>query len=273
MDNRVFDMSIDYTAFNIKKGNELPFLTSYVGYTEQKKRPAVIVCPGGGYCFLSSHEGEPIALAYASFGYAAFVLNYSIYPAEFPAALLELCKAVAFVRKHADEWNIDSKRIYICGFSAGGHLAASCGILWNRDFVKSALNMYKGEHRPNGMILCYPVISSDKFAHSGSIDALLGEKRNDKTLLDTVSLEKQVDADTPSAFIWHTSEDSCVPVENSLLLSLALSEKGRPFELHVYPFGCHGLGLKNIPEKTKNGFEYNDSSDWLSLSVRGGLEI
>ena len=207
----------------------------------KKGRPAMVICPGGGYCFTSDREAEPVAVRFASLGFQSFVVRYSVAPARFPTALFELSRAVAEVRNHAGEWDVDPERIIVCGFSAGGHLAGSLGMFWNRDFVKSALGFSGGENRPNGLVLCYPVISSGEYGHADSFRCLLGDRYEE--LKASLSLENQVSQDTPPVFLWHTDEDDLVPPENSLLLSGALRRAGIPQELHLFPRGGHGLSL------------------------------
>lgn len=233
-------------------------------------RPAVIVCPGGCYARKSVREGEPAALRFLSRGMQAFVLQYST-PAPFPCALAELGAAVSMIRKHAGEWHIDPSRIFLCGFSAGGHLCAALGTLHDRDFLRELLGgkmgLPKGSWRPDGMILSYPVISSGTYGHRKSFEMLLGESPGEE-LLELVSLEKQVTENTVPAFIWHTGEDETVPVENSLLFALALRRARVPLELHIYEKGEHGLALcdevtGNTPSRIQP-----DAAGWLDLAVR-----
>lgn len=207
------------------------------------ERPAVIICPGGGYSGTCDREAEPVAVRFAALGFHSFVLRYSCIPHRYPTALLELAAAVAKVRAHADEWHVDPKRIFVLGFSAGGHLAASLGVGWNQEPV-SRLPWDTQQMRPDGMILCYPVITSGRFANRGSFDNLLGAEAT-PAMLESVSLEKRVSADTVPAFIWHTCDDGCVPVENALMMAAALQEYKIPLELHIYPHGEHGLSLAN----------------------------
>ena len=221
-------------------------------------RPAVVICPGGGYAFTSDREAEPIALRFSDLGFQTFVLRYSCVPdTAFPGALLELAASVALVRDHAEEWGIDPDKIYVCGFSAGGHLAASLGVFWDREFVAPNLGRTAADVRPNGMILGYPVISSGKFAHVDSINNVLLDRRTDETWA-LMSLEKQVTASTAPAFIWHTVADDAVPVENSLMMASALRENGVPFALHITPDGCHGLSLA----QAETGMVEEQLSDW-----------
>ena len=160
------------------------------------------------------------------------------------------------------------------GFSAGGHAACSAGLFWQEEFVREALGIRHEEARPNGMVLCYPVINSGKYAHQGSFRCLLGENP-DPALLEKVSLEKQVTENAPQAFLWHTAEDEAVPVENSLLLAMALREKGIPVELHVYPHGGHGLSLGDDtvdpPESIGDAARY--CAGWISHCIRWLREV
>lgn len=232
-----------------------------------KKRPAVIVCPGGGYCYLSDREGEMLALQYAAMGCHAVVLQYSVAPAVFPTALLELASVVVLLRDKAKEWHIDPEKIIVEGSSAGGHLAASYGMFWKEDFIAEGIGLEGPDReilRPNGMILNYPVITSGEFAHRDSFLNLLGERYEE--LADRMSLEKQVNADTPQAFVWHTFTDGCVPVENSLLLVSAMRRAGIPVEFHMYPTGGHGLSLANELTETPDGHEIEPCcQSWITL--------
>ena len=221
-------------------------------------RPAIVICAGGGYAFTADREAVPIALRFLDLGFQTFVLRYSCVPnTAFPGALLELAASVALVRDHAEEWSIDPDKIFVCGFSAGGHLAASLGVFWDREFVAPSLGRAAADVRPNGMILGYPVITSGKFAHTGSINNVLLDRRTDETWA-LMSLEKQVTASTVPAFIWHTVADDAVPVENSLMFAAALRENGVPFALHITPDGRHGLSLA----QTETGMVEEQLNDW-----------
>ena len=140
-----------------------------------RRRPGVLICPGGGYSFTSAREAEPVALQFVAAGISAFVLDYSVAPARYPTQLLEASAAMALMRRRAGEWNLNSDMLAVCGFSAGGHLAASLGTLWNEPFLPEALGTAPGENRPNAMVLCYPVITAGEMAHRGSFDCLLGQ--------------------------------------------------------------------------------------------------
>ena len=228
-----------------------------------RKRPSVIVCPGGGYEFLSDREAEPIALKLVGMGYNAFVLRYSL-TQKFPKSLQEAAEAVRTVRANSDRWHVQTDRVFIMGFSAGGHLAASLGTLWDREFVWGALDAVPEDCRPDGIILSYPVISSGIYAHRGSFVHLLQEDYEEKLAL--VSLENQVTRNTSPTFIWHTVDDGAVPIENTLLFISALQENGVPFEAHIFPRGTHGLALADRETSTPDGGCLSDHcAGWPSL--------
>lgn len=223
------------------------FLTTYFiesnSEIKNRKRPTIIICPGGAYMSISDREGEPIALRFLAEGYHAAVLNYSIYPgATYPTALLELGAAVRMLRDNAEEWLIDTDKIIIMGFSAGGHLAASYSCFWSGD-VAELLSCDRDILKPNGLILSYPVITSGEYASRYSFTNLLGDKYDE--LIEKMSLENQVNASNPPTFIWHTKTDEAVPYQNSELFANALGEINVPIELHLYPEGKHGLALAN----------------------------
>ncbi len=231
--------------------NESASLTTYLldNVAEidiHRKRPLVVICPGGGYAFTSQREAESIAIQCNARGLHAAILRYSVAPALFPTALAQLATAVAMVRENAALWQVDTNNISVLGFSAGGHLAASLGVFWNTALLREALpNLTAAQVRPNRMVLCYPVITGLAFAHEGSFRNLLGDAYEEVTKRQGLSLETQVNQDTPPTFIWHTAQDTDVPPQNSLLFASALLSNNIPCELHVYPKGCHGLSLAN----------------------------
>lgn len=207
-----------------------------------KKRPMIIICPGGAYEKLSFREGEPIAIHFLNQGYHACVLRYSVAPAKYPAALLELASVMKLIHENAEEWQVDTDHIIVQGSSAGAHLAASLGVFWNQDWIAQELNAKKEALRPAGLMLSYPVITSEEhILNQRSFENLLGERFEE--LREEMSLEKQVTNDTPPCFIWHTLKDATVPVENSFLMVSALKKAGVSAELHVFPEGEHGLSL------------------------------
>jgi len=218
-----------------------PWLDPYPVATETS-RGAVVICPGGAYSHRAPHEGAPVAERFNREGIHAFVLHYRVAPHRYPAALMDGIRAIRIVRSRAGEWNVDPERIAVLGFSAGGHLAASSGVLFTEapDAIGDEVERIEG--RPDALVLCYPVITSGPFANHGSFENLLGPGVSSVRRAE-VSLELRVTEETPPAFLWHTSDDNGVPVENSLLFAQALHRHRIPFELHVFPHGPHGLGL------------------------------
>ncbi len=239
-------------------------------------RRAVIVCPGGGYHFLSDREAEPIATQFLAAGFQVFILRYTVGEgAKDFAPLRQAALAVKFVRDNAEKYCVDPDHIFTCGFSAGGHLAASAGILSDiPELADITAGLPEGYCRPNGMILSYPVITAGPLAHQGSIRYLCGSPDPTEEERDRFSLEKHVGAGTPPAFIWHTFSDTCVPVQNSLMLACAMKDAGVPFELHIFPDGVHGLALCN--EQTSSGkphFIVPHAECWLELAIRWAREL
>lgn len=205
------------------------------------KRPIVVICPGGGYGFTSDREAEVIAVQFMSYGYHAAVLRYSVSPAVYPTANLELGKAISIIREHAEEWNIIPDKIVLNGYSAGGHMVASYCCFWQKPFMAEKLGVQTETLRPNGLILAYPVITSGEFAHHDSIKNLLGSEYEARK--EEFSLENCVTDAVPRTFIWSTFQDDLVPMENSMLFASALRKKNIPVELHIFEKGYHGLGL------------------------------
>lgn len=236
---------------------------------KDRKHPAVLVLPGGGYGFTSEREGEGVALRLVSEGICAFVLNYHVAPHRFPVALCEALTAIAYIRENCEEFNVDENNIGVCGFSAGGHLAASVGVHWNKEAILCNIsNVDKELVRPNKLILSYPVITSGKYAHEGSIINLLGEDNQTEELLEFNSLEKQVTKDTPKTFIWHTFDDGLVPVENTMLFGSALVQAGITTELHIYPSGWHGLSLGNHIVNGDWSFgQVHECAEWINKAI------
>lgn len=254
-------------------------LTTYIlhdspAFMPGRRRPAVLILPGGGYVGLSDRESEPIAMRFAAFGYHTFVLRYATYmnslsqdadhpqvrnpyPSIFPQPLFDVAAAMRLIRQHADQWLVQPDQIAVCGFSAGGHLAASIGARWHEPLLTDRLGLPAEDFQPNAMILAYPMVDyilttqihatvQDNpleefirlselaaFGHADSTD-------DEKARLDPST---HVSVRTPPAFIWLTDDDELVPMENSLKLATALRAAKVPLELHVFAQGPHGLAL------------------------------
>lgn len=228
-------------GYNPEIGDFTPQLTPYLLNTVQPSG-AVIICPGGGYNHRSELEGAPVAEWMNRNGLTAFVLDYRVAPYRHPYPMLDAKRAVRMVRYHAAEWQGSPDKILLLGFSAGGHLAATVATGFDGGDVSAADPVERMSCRPDGLILCYPVITFGEYRHQGSNDCLLGDSP-DASLLTALSHELNVTPDTPPTFLWHTANDASVPVENALLFAGALSKNSVPFELHVFPEGRHGLKL------------------------------
>ena len=206
-------------------------------------RDAILILPGGAYCGHAAHEAEPVVRAFMPHGFNCFVLYYSVgEKAKFPRPLQDASLAIAHLKKNAKKYNINPERIFVLGFSAGGHLAASIGTMYNRDFAAFE-GMEKGENKPCGMILCYPVATLGEYTHPFSRLRVMGRDSFEWEECEIYSPDRQVDSDTVPAFIWHTASDKDVSYKNSLILTRALIDNGIPAELHIYPFGHHGLSV------------------------------
>ena len=248
-----------------------PTLDAYI-LKSDAARPAVLVLPGSGYFKCSPREAEALAIRFNAAGYHSFVLWYSCAPRRHPVPILDCSRALTIIREKAVEWMLDSGRVAMLGFSAGGHLALSQSIFHNKEFAK-APGINPAQACVDFLLLGYPVISSGSFLHQGSFINLLGEKP-DPQLLKLLSLENQIEPclaqgnSLPPVFLWHTYTDAAVPVENSLLLAGALRRAGIPLELHIFPEGRHGLSLA-IPE-TMAGDPENlnpHAAQWFGLCL------
>jgi acetyl esterase/lipase len=222
-----------------------PSLTVYLADSTNKIPTAVIVMPGGGYEHLAfDYEGTDVAEWLNKLGISAFVLRYRLGPKyRYPVELWDAQRAIRYVRAHAADFQIHADRIGVWGFSAGGHLASTTGTHFDDGDRHGSDNIEKQSSRPDFMILAYPVITFEEpYAHRGSLHALLGDKP-DPALVNSLSNETQVTTRTPPTFLFHTTEDQVVPVQNSVFFYLALRRSGVPAEMHLYLQGKHGVGL------------------------------
>jgi len=222
-----------------------PTITPYLAPAGLRNGTAVIICPGGGYVRLAAdHEGRVPAEWLTSLGVSAFVLKYRLKEYGHPAPLRDVLRAVRTVRANAAKWGVTPDRIGVMGFSAGGHLAASAGTLFDSPDGRTGAAIDSVSARPDFLVLVYPVIQlNTPFAHAGSRQALLGATPA-PGLVDAMSLDTRVTKDSAPAFLVHGGTDTAVPPENSVSFFLALRRAGVPAELHVYEKGAHGFGLQ-----------------------------
>lgn len=243
-----------------------PTLSIYLPVKGLATGAAVIICPGGGYTNLAvSHEGADVAKRFADSGIAAFVLKYRI-PDDNTminkeiGPLQDAQRAILIVRSRASEWGIDSHRIGIMGFSAGGHLASTTGTHFKKNYI---VNPGHISLRPDFMLLIYPVISFDSsIAHLGSMHNLIGAHPSALKIKE-YSNERQITDETPPAFLVHAKDDNVVPFANSLRFEEALMKNKIPAELFVYDLGGHGFGMNNKAS----------SADWMKRCIQWVLEL
>ena len=237
----------------------------------ERKAPAMLVIPGGGYYMVSDREGEPVAMRYLALGFNAFVLDYSVAEdsaLKYPYQIAEAAMAMAYLRINAENLNIDPEKIAAVGFSAGGHLCAMLGSFHN---CPETGKVFKPTVcvKPNAVVLGYPVISSDiSFAHIGSFINLCGEEN--KELMKKVDVLNLIDENSTPAFIWSTFNDNVVPCQNAIEAALKYKESGVPVSLHVFGKGEHGLSVADatVYKADKALKEMSVSvPEWVRLSV------
>lgn len=262
-----------------------------------KKRPAVLICPGGAYLFCSDREGEPVALRFAAMGYQVFVLRYSVYFEEgesfetiqngierrdrtvFPSPIRDIGAAMLLLRENADEWLIDMDKIALCGFSAGAHNVATYSVYWNQKILTEYFDVEPEALKPATTIAGYMLSDyfymrdvekseSDKELFRASAMSLLGIETPDDEALYKVSPALLVDDHTPPMFLWSTSEDRLVPVGHTTRMATALADKGIPFEVHIFEEGPHGLSLANQATSHKKELINADAEKWIDLAEK-----
>ena len=254
------------TTIPLREDNPAVRLEAYVlknslEFQTGSKRPAVVICPGGAYMGTSDREAEPVALRFLARGYHAFVLRYSV-QTRFPQPMLDLATAILTVRQHADEWFVDADQIALCGFSAGGHLAASLGVHWDKPFLSEPLGVSAEQIKPNALILGYPVIDLELVdnppimvegqaepvgLNEHVLATVMGEFPPPRALVEQYRADRHVSSATPPTFIWHTADDALVFAGNALRFAGALDDHHVPYELHIFESGVHGLSLGGRP--------------------------
>lgn len=253
-------MHFERIAFD---GKENVFLDCYVLNSGLKlgqnmARPAVVICPGGGYVYLSPREAEPVALAYAAKGIHAFVLNYSVgWEAAGFAPLKEMDWAISLIRERAEEWNVDVNKILTCGFSAGGHLALASGLL--------------GEEKPNGVILGYP--ATDLSGGGDLMTMLLIGKDAAEKSPKWLNLNQQVTKDAPPLFMFTTGEDAMTR-KMTLELAMNYEKQGLLYEYHIFQKGPHGYSLANAACADGSSQVMNPHVEkWFEMSVEWIFQV
>ncbi len=266
-----------YEHFNIERPeNANGYLTAYLlGLSERvnlnRKFPTILIIPGGGYSGVSFRESEGVALKYLQKGYNAFVLKYSVSPCKFPTAFQEASMAMAYIRENADELHVNNDCVCAMGFSAGGHLLGCISTMYNRSEI-DFLGDKKSFVKPDASLFIYPVVSGTDKPNSGSFSRLLGSDASVEKL-EELSIDKNVDENSPPAFILSTFGDKSVPCKNSLLLAGAYEKYDVPFSLHIFEKGVHGLSICEKTVYEDKLFEEvlattsTDFPKWVDLSL------
>jgi acetyl esterase/lipase len=229
----------------------------------------VVVIPGGGYHFVSPREGKPVAEKFFNAGYNVFILDYSTtdrFPeVHYPAQLLQALSAVRYIRENAEKLHCDGQ-IAVCGFSAGGHLAAMTGTLYNDAEIVKTMGVSAKSIKPDALVLCYAVLTAGKYAHRGTLNNLTGTE--DVSVHKKFSLEKLAGKHTPPSFLWNTDTDTAVPPQNSIQFAAALKACGVPYELHIFEKGPHGLSVCDETTWENNpAYVAPDVALWIPLAV------
>ncbi len=248
----------------------LPANLSEMGW-EDRRHPCLIICPGGGYSYCSQREAEPIALQFLAEGFNIFVVSYSTAPHRFPNQLRQVAAVMELIFQNASKWHCDTEHVAIMGFSAGGHLAAHYTNAFDIPEVREVFPDSKGVQ---ASILCYPVITADPVqGHMGSFENLTGHLPLSDQEQAVFSCQNLVSKRTPPTFLWHTAPDEVVPVANTLLYAQALSENTVPYELHIFPFGGHGLSTATElttsdlqPHVSRNAVWMEYARNWLKMT-------
>ena len=244
---------------------DIPTVTPFLPTGASGATPAIVICPGGGYEFLSlDFEGYNEARWFQERGVAAFVLTYRLpkngYP--HPAPLLDAQRSIRLVRSRAAEWHVDPARIGVMGFSAGGHLASTLETHFDAGDPKAADPVDRASCRPDFAVLVYAVISMmDSYTHPGSKFNLLGPHPT-ADLARSLSNQTQVTPQTPPTLLIAVDDDELVPVENSRVMLAALKKAGVPCAFQEYPSGGHGFGMGHVPDKGPKGW-LDHMRSWL----------
>lgn len=249
-----------------------------------KARPAILICPGGAYISFTENEGEPVALRFLGEGYQAFVLKYSIGAgvANFPTPFYDAARAIALIRQNARQWHIDSNQITLCGFSTGGHIAAMLASSWQEDFFLEHLKVDKALIKPNTLILGYPILDLYRLVEKHRQDdevkptiemmlaATLGTSMPTEDELGKWNAIDKVSEDMPPVFMWTTSEDRLVDVEDSLHLIKALARNNLPYEYHIFEKGAHGLSIADgrVGYEEKQMSQLINAPDWINYALK-----
>ncbi|MBR3225441.1 MAG: alpha/beta hydrolase [Atopobiaceae bacterium] len=259
-----------------------------------KTRPALLIAPGGAYLKLAHREGEPVATRFLGMGYNVFVLHYHVYvtapPAEpdgmpqvdtsshYPLQIVDAMRAMAYVREHANEWDVDTNRVYTLGFSAGAHVVGSLAERFDDVELLAQAGTTAEVARPSGLVLCYPMVSAGKLCHKGSGNtpeqakmvklitrAVFGKDDPSSEEFARVDLRKHVRPNMPRTFVWQTGEDEVVTSYETTELVALLQRAGVPVEFHLYERGIHGMALADRSTASREDLLNDEAATWAGL--------
>ena len=258
-----------FEKISLSEQDSSVYLETYVADPiDPRRRKALLVLPGGGYGGIcSNREGEPVAMAFLPHGFNAFVLHYTVARrGKYPIQLREVAIAIKHIKDNADRYHIDPDAVFAVGFSAGGHLAASAGVFWNRFEVTEGLDMPVGYNKPRGVMPIYPVVTPQ--SHKRSFQNLLCSDTPPQDEMDYVSVDRYVSADSAPAFIVHSADDGAVDARGSLALALAYANARVEYELHIFPHAPHGVALGNAITDCGNP-AWNDPmiAKWVEMAA------
>lgn len=279
---------ISYTAYF-----ETYIMDSEINYRQFRKRPAIIIAPGGAYAVHARKESEPVAIQFMQKGYQVFILKYSIgsdrdHPekgilkySKYPIQVVEMFETIHKIKENADLWNIDINKIFLMGFSAGGHVCASCGVKWNNEEIIQKLSFVPKEKelKVNGIVLGYPFLvpNTPEFTKLHQLEGvqkvqpimnyvLYQTDAPSQEQLDQVNLLNYVSEETVPMFIWHSIDDPVIDSTNSTKFISKLLKKGVEAEYHLFGHGEHGKSLENtLTHMSDEEIDY-DLNKWIELA-------
>ena len=260
-----------YREFELERGTAAGGrLTAYLldnspEIDPERRRPAILLLPGGAYIGCSDREAEGVALQFLAKSFQVFILRYSCTPSCYPVQLIEASMAMAFIRRNCEEFLVDRERVGVMGFSAGGHLAATLSVLYNDHRVYDVFDLEIEENKPDFSILCYAVLDN-RVGHEISFQNVSG---GDEELREYLSMPEQVHDDVPPTFLWCTANDGAVDSRNSLYYAAALKEHNVPYELHIFESGVHGLSIADRETMPVDMPQYYNENvqKWVPLCV------
>lgn len=278
-----------YDVIQLQAGIKDASLTMYIPEliseaSGGKERPAVIICPGGAFMGITEKEAEPVALRFLSEGFCAFVLRYSIGAgmAQFPAPFIDAAAAVMLVRESAGRFGIDPDQICICGFSAGGHVAAFLAATWQEDYLSKALKKDAAWFKPNALLLGYPILDLSVLKQKNEVKApelktllemmfsnILGAEQPKEAALKEWNVASRITSRMPPTFLWSTTGDSLIAAEDYRDFISALSTLRIPYEYHMFEKGSHGMSLgdRTVGFSKEEAEGHGNTLKWTELAI------